>query len=214
MPYLFRLDSLNFPYLFIPYNGENGGFWFSLFPLTKFQFESFLATPNSYSDSWYEEILSLNPRFSKSQKNNFQSLFITGIFHHEALEFAHWLGNDYDLPTEAEWRQAYIYLSKLKYNDQELMNLLGKDNYVDTVIQVCTKSRKVTDWVGAVLMTDGIFEWVRMPERANKYGIYGSASKVDIISHPLRYIPEIPSPSVLNECERPKSFGARLIIRK
>lgn len=38
------------------------GLEISLWPVTKFQFERFLAEPNDYEDAWYARVLQVSPR--------------------------------------------------------------------------------------------------------------------------------------------------------
>jgi hypothetical protein len=55
---LLQSDVLGFPMVSIP--GVNLSV--SLLPATKFHFERFIALENSYSDSWYDEVLAISPR--------------------------------------------------------------------------------------------------------------------------------------------------------
>ncbi len=41
-----------------------------------------------------------------------ERLFITGLWPDEALAFARWLGEGFDLPTLAEWRAIYAALKR------------------------------------------------------------------------------------------------------
>ena len=98
----FSCDRTGFPLITVP----EAMVAMHLLPVTKVQFERFLAEPNTYGDAWYEEVLTLNPRISYRQctAENRERLFLTGIVPEEALAFARWMGDGFDLPTVAEWR--------------------------------------------------------------------------------------------------------------
>src|SRR5712692_8216258 len=101
-------DRTGFPLL----EWAETGLAMSLLPVTKVQFECFLAEPNEFGDKWYEEVLAVSPRVPWRQfdTGNRERLFLTGIQPNEALAFARWLGEDFDLPTEAEWRDMAHWL--------------------------------------------------------------------------------------------------------
>lgn len=98
-------DRTGFPLVAIPGLGME----VHLLPVTKVQFERFLAEPDAFGDTWYEEALALNPRVPSRQftAKNRERLFLTGILPEEALAFAKWLGAGFDLPTVTEWREIH-----------------------------------------------------------------------------------------------------------
>ncbi|PZN69060.1 MAG: hypothetical protein DM484_30465 [Candidatus Methylumidiphilus alinenensis] len=81
----------------------------SLLPLTKLQFEQYLADVKPQRDGWYEELLALNPSVSPQNFTTGQreQLFVTGLLPSEAEAYAAWLGEGYRLPTVEEWRTIY-----------------------------------------------------------------------------------------------------------
>ncbi len=84
-----------------------------MLPVTKIQFERFLAESHNLGDDSYKEALRLNPSVSHQQftPDNREQLFVTGILPQEALNFARWMGNEFDLPTVEEWRFIYDALA-------------------------------------------------------------------------------------------------------
>ena len=82
----FSCDRTGFPLIAVPSVGVE----VQLLPVTKIQFECFLAEPNDFGDAWYEEVLTFNPRISYRQfmADTRERLFITGILPEEALAFA------------------------------------------------------------------------------------------------------------------------------
>lgn len=89
---------------------------FHLWPVTKFQFEQFMWETNRYGDKWYDSILSLNKRISYRffSETDYERLFITGILPEEAMDFARWMGEGFDLPSAAEWEKFYQFMNNRK----------------------------------------------------------------------------------------------------
>lgn len=105
----FLCDPTGFPLLALPEIGAS----VQLLPVTKVQFERFIAEPNEFGDGWYETTLGLNPRVSYRDftAGNREGLFLTGTLPSEALAFAAWMGKGFDLPTIQEWRAVYKALA-------------------------------------------------------------------------------------------------------
>ena len=82
-----------------------------LLPVTKVQFELFLAVGSNFSNALYKTILQDNPRssFRHITKDNYWQLFITNILVEEAEQFARFVGPNYRLPSEDEWQKMYAY---------------------------------------------------------------------------------------------------------
>jgi len=98
-------DRTGFPYIEL----KDPALAVSLLPLTKLQFEYYLADLTPQGDNWYEELLTLNPRVSPQRftPEQRERLFLTGLLPAEAEAYAAWLGDGYRLPTVAEWRAIY-----------------------------------------------------------------------------------------------------------
>jgi formylglycine-generating enzyme required for sulfatase activity len=98
-------DRTGFPYIKL----KAPALAVSLLPLTKLQFEYYLADLTPQGDKWYNEVLALNPRVSPQRftPEQRERLFLTGLLAAEAEAYAAWLGDGYRLQTVAEWRTIY-----------------------------------------------------------------------------------------------------------
>ena len=105
-----EIDQTGYPLVYVP---AIDGYW-SLFPVTKPQFEYYLCQSNSdLDDVWYQTLLDLNPRasFQSNHWNRYERLLLTGLIPEEARAFARWQGSEYDIPSVKEWRAAYRWLA-------------------------------------------------------------------------------------------------------
>ena len=133
-----------------------------LLPVTKIQFERFLVEPNDFGDTWYENILSLNPRISyrRFTEINREQLFITGVLPEEALSFAQWMGPNFDLPTIDEWRAIYSELASSAADPHQLLSQcqaeVSRSILEAFLTQLCPSSL-----LDLSLMKNGVVEWVR-----------------------------------------------------
>ena len=154
----FSFDRTGFPLIQVPKVDLD----VQLLPVTKIQFERFLADPNDFGDAWYEKILSLNPRISyrRFTEINREQIFITGILPEEALSFAHWMGPEYALPTVDEWRAIYSGLDSITTDPHQLISHCQTDisrSILEAFItQLCPSS-----FLELSLMKEGVVEWVR-----------------------------------------------------
>jgi len=136
---------------------------FHLWPITKIQFERFISETNNFGDKWYDSILKLNPRISWKffDRNNYEGLFITGITHQEALSFAYWLGEGFDLPSLDEWRNFSQMLST------EGLPELPASELSEHAAHIWRKLKGFSETpTKFALMQDGLAEWVR---KGNRY---------------------------------------------
>lgn len=103
--YFIEFDKTRFPLI----RRSDWNWSISLFPVSKYQFERFLAENkpqgNLYTDKWYRELLQLNPRraWKKCNENHWE-LFITGVSFDEIKPFLRYLGKDFRLPKANEWK--------------------------------------------------------------------------------------------------------------
>lgn len=91
---------------------------FHLWPVTKIQFRQYMAESGKYGDEWYQSVCSINEPVSPEtfSQDNYERLFMTGVLPVEALDFAHWLGEGFDLPTEEEWKKLYYAVNGHLFN--------------------------------------------------------------------------------------------------
>ncbi len=105
-------DRLGFPLFRI----EPLDFWVQAFPVTKYQFETFLTETHFMGDAEYSSALSCNPRITiqEASASNFEGLFITGINWGEVNGFRDWMNAKnagYLFPTMSNWKLVYRSLS-------------------------------------------------------------------------------------------------------
>jgi len=154
-----------------------------IIPVTKIQFEYFLCDQPDpdFSESVYNEMLSLNPRISPNQisADNHWKIFLTGIKPQEAQKFASWLGDSYQIPTKEEWGKIYNALNKVKdvefysrilsdyHGPERVKNVLIK---LRDTIQNSSGDNRLTD---TLLMRNGVMEWVARPDVHTEWGGMG-----------------------------------------
>lgn len=88
---------------------EGWDYYISLFPVSKYQFERFMAEEGPrrglYTDRWYRDILRGNPRRSwKRCEERPWELFLTGVSMEGIVPFLKYLGRGYRLPEVDEWK--------------------------------------------------------------------------------------------------------------
>lgn len=169
--YSWRVDTSGYPLVFV----EPLSAYVQLFPVTKPQFEKFIASGSQqvFGDEWYEDVLGLNQRASYRSPEVLArtQLFMTGITPDEVLAYGRWMGRDYALLTAEEWRVCYEWFagqpspSGLPHLPEDLsQDALGVWEMVEG--QWLDQHRQSS--LGELsLMTQGILEWV--VERPGRY---------------------------------------------
>jgi len=195
-------DPIGFPLMRL----DDMDFYIHLLPIAKIQFERFICSVNKagYGDKWYETSIRLNPRISPSRinENNYEKAFISGILPNEAVEFAHWLGKDYKLPTYKQWRQAYR-LAKTAPDIGSFIESSKIDGMSKKILDGLTAFLR--DTLSLTLMNNGLVEWVRGNDEFLGLGsprpsFYENA-----------YDPEIDSWRPFKTSRRMPFFGFRLV---
>jgi formylglycine-generating enzyme required for sulfatase activity len=159
---LLTFDRTNFPLLAI----EEADVEIHLLPVTKWQFEQFVAEAGPLEQARYQKLLALNPainpdRFSAEER---ERLFVTGILPSEAQTFARWLGQGFDLPTVKEWRAVYAALKRTSLPRHDLAADLA-DSPAGTIVAQFTRQMLSYLLVDISLMRGGLVEWVRRERR-------------------------------------------------
>jgi hypothetical protein len=176
--YEWKVDASGYPLIYVdPLEA-----FVQLFPVTKPQFEKFMADGRrqGLDDEWYSEILSLNTRASyRSQEVVMRErLFMTGITTDEAVSFSRWLGGDYTLLKAEEWRMCYDWFAKKPAPSAplDLAERLARDALAiwNIVEGQWLEQRRELNLQELSLMTQGILEWVI--ERPGRYCGVGEPS--------------------------------------
>jgi formylglycine-generating enzyme required for sulfatase activity len=206
----FSCDRTGFPLVALPALALE----VQVLPVTKVQFERFIAEPNAFGDIWYEEILTLNPRVSSRRFTieNRERLFLTGILPEEALAFAKWLGEGFDLPTVAEWRAIYKALAADLALQRHLAELLSHPvaplaRDLLRQIQEEVGGAHPTSLLDLSLLSGGVVEWVR---QGNAWVGLG-APRPEF--HPNLWNPQVDEVRPLRVGVRVPYFGFRLVRR-
>ncbi len=165
------VDAAGYPLVF----AEPLGAYVQLFPVTKPQFERFLASGkhHEFGDDWYEEILKMNPRASyrSTELTARERLFLTGIKPDEALAFGHWMGRDYSLLTAQEWAACYEWFGTRAAPSlpRDISCRLSPDALAvwGVVEDRWLEGSRQSSLRELSLMSEGILEWV--VERPGRY---------------------------------------------
>jgi formylglycine-generating enzyme required for sulfatase activity len=178
-----------------------------LLPVTKVQFEAFLAEPNAYGDQWYEELLALNPRVSYRTfgVQDRERLLLSGVLPQEALAFAHWLGPGFDLPTVAEWRGIARALAAEPASSAPLVNCCA---VACETVQRIVGQLKPRHLLDVSLLQGGLVEWARA---ASGYVGLGTPRQE---FQPNLWDPFTEEVRPLRPQQRLRAFGFRLVRRE
>ena len=150
-------DRTGFPYVEL----KDPALAVSLLPLTKLQFEVYLADLTPQGDRWYEELLTLNPRISLQRftPEQRERLFLTGLLPAEAQDFATWLGDGYRLPTVAEWRAIYRCFQSTAFTP--LVASPAPGVCAAALLRRLEEQSRPQTLLDFSLMRGGVVEWVR-----------------------------------------------------
>ncbi|MBN1483856.1 MAG: hypothetical protein JXA37_03975 [Chloroflexia bacterium] len=198
----FFADRTGFPWLALP----DVGLEMQLLPTAKLQLEQWIAEPNAFGDSWYEEVLKASPRLSyrRFEAAQRESLFAGALRPEEALDFAHWLGSDLDLPTVGEWRQLYRALADLALPGLEEIPVQG---VARVVLQRLWEQLAPSSLLELSLLRGGLIEWARQGPEWVGLG----APRPAFWPHLWNPLVDVVRP--LRPEERLRHFGFRLLRR-
>jgi hypothetical protein len=134
-----HIDKSGFPLV----SRQGWPFFISLFPVSKFQFEQFLAAVGThhgkYTDSWYRELIRLNPRCAWHQmREKPWQLYLTGLKLDDIQDFLKFLGSGYRLPEDDEWRALHGAANDL---------LSEKNSLMEAITQYGQSAPPVTQWM-------------------------------------------------------------------
>jgi hypothetical protein len=198
-------DRTGFPILALPKLGSA----MHLLPVTKVQFECFLAEPGGFGDEWYEEVLEVSPRVSPARvtEADREGLFMAGVIPSEVEAFAHWLGPQWRVPSAKDWQQAYALLKVASFPADGLQGWSSSDLHplAAATLRLLERQLKPKTWLDLSLMSGAILEWV---SSGREWGGLGEPRPqfASYLIDPLRGDPIRP----INRDRRLRDFGMRL----
>ncbi len=155
---LITSDRTNFPIVIV----EEAAVEVQLLPVTKVQFEAFVTPPTPANQEQYLEMQALNPAASPETftKDNREQLFVSGILPEEAIAFARWLGEGFDLPTVKEWRAILAALRRVPEPRHIRLTELVKGQ-AGLILNKLSAQLHIRTMADYTLMRGGLVEWVR-----------------------------------------------------
>ncbi|MFC1596927.1 hypothetical protein ACFL5Q_03170 [Planctomycetota bacterium] len=182
-----------------------------LLPVTKVQFERFLAEPNRFDDPWYEDVLAVGPRTSYRRfgDSDREGVFLTGILPQEALAFAEWMGSGFDLPTVREWRDIYVALGRLSSFTSPLTesHQTGMGCQAEAIWRRLMAQTDGRSLLELSRMVGGLIEWAR---NGNRWVGLGAPRQE---FYPNLYNPLADEVRAIRPDRRLPYFGFRLVRR-
>lgn len=157
------LDPTDFPVLALP----RERFAVQLMPVTKVQFEYMLGDAgrtDPVTPETYEAMVAANPRASwRTAVGRPESLFATAITPEEAAAFGRWLGRDFRLPTDAEWRTLDAALVDSVGGSvlRPVMEDLRVHPAARAILADVFGSTAQLRWREVAMLDHGLLEWVR-----------------------------------------------------
>lgn len=197
----FICDRTGFPCI------SDGRVAFQLLPVTKTQFDIFLASVGESEVPSYEEMLALNPRNCDADinDNDRERLFVTGILFEEADRFAKWLHSTATIPTWKVWQRFATTISMIRIERDLLENLSS--------CQMCSAAKMILESLfdhahpetlsDLALIRNGVLEWVSIDPRPGGLG----APRPEFLKN--TYDPYNDRPIVYHHGERSRYFGFR-----
>lgn len=155
---LLTFDRTNFPLIAV----EEVGVEVHLLPVTKQQFEQYVAGSGPLEQSRYQKLLASNPAVGPEESllEVRERLFVGGILPAEARTFARWLGEGFDLPTVKEWRGIYNVFKRTSLPRRDLAAELAP-GLVATFVAEWAKQMPGSLMLDLSLMRGGLVEWAR-----------------------------------------------------
>lgn len=160
------LDRLGYPYAHVP----DSSFAIGLLPLSKYEFEEYLAAPSGPGDALYLEMLAVSPRLGRPalrEASDPAGAFLAGVRPLEVAGFASWLDPRARIPTAREWQMAFHHLREVESGGISLPSRTAREA---ASIWNVTKVRRPRG-SEAALMEGGLGEWVRCS--SSSYGLLG-----------------------------------------
>ncbi len=201
---LITSDRTGFPLIVV----EEAAVEVHLMPVTKLQFIDFVTAPTLVNQSRYEEMLTLNPATTPEEftADNREQLFVTGMLPEEAIAFARWLGEGYDIPSVREWRDIMAALRRVPPPRHNMVTDLV-EGPAKVILDKLSEQIHIRSMLDYSLMRGGLVEWVRRDKELVGLGIPRPEF------HPNLWDPLTNEIKPINIEERVPYFGLRLVRR-
>jgi hypothetical protein len=197
---LLSLDKTNFPLLAV----EAAGIEINLLPITKMQFAQFAADSGAVSQPQFLKTgEALSDQFELDER---ERLFVTGILPEEALAFARWLGEGFDLPTVKEWRAVYTALRRTSIPIRDELTRGMGDGPAKTLLKELDALHP-SSMLDVSLMRHGLVEWVKKGKSFVGLGVPRPEFQGNL------WDPLINEITPINLANRVPYFGFRLVRR-
>ncbi len=167
--YIIEYDRTGFPLI----RRKEWGFFISLFPVSKYQFERFMsdAGPRGklYTDGWYRQVLEVSQRQSWRKAGLTKTpwkMFLTGVSLEEIIPFLRYLGKGFRLPKAEEWKKLLEHSKELKLLKNELISCLKGGEI--------SPAPPVLFWIEKglyPLVEEGLLEMIEGEEGSSKNGV-------------------------------------------
>lgn len=208
------IDRSGFPLIYV----EPLEAFVHLFPITKAQFERFLAedNPPEWSDTAYGQLLACNPRTAPDQirPRPYEQMLLTGIVPEEVPAFARWLGQEYELLDLDEWCTARRWLAGQQATAPPPdLTAQGLSIMAGQTWQALLSETQAATLLDLSLMVNGIVEWVYNPAAVRPAQQYvGMGLPRSSFFHTTKAEDEPLRP--IDTTRRMRHFGFRLIRRR
>ena len=201
---LITTDRTNFPLIVV----EEAAVEVHLLPVTKLQFHDFVVAPTLVNEDRYQEMLAVNPEAAPDDftAESREQLFVTGILPEEAIAFARWLGEDFDLPTVKEWRDILAALRRVPPPRHNLV-VDSVDGPAQTILKKFEQQIHIRNMADYTLMRGGLVEWVWQDKTVVGIGVPRPQF------HPNLWDPLVHTVKPISLDERVPYFGFRLVRR-
>ena len=201
---LITSDRTGFPLIAV----EEAGVEVHLLPITKIQFHHFVVAPTLVNEARYQEMLAVTPAttpqgFTAASR---EQLFVSGVLPEEAIAFARWLGEGFDLPTVKEWRDV---LAAMRRTPPPRRNLLVEavEGPARVILKKFKEQLHIRSMADFALMRGGLVEWVRGDKELVGLGLPRPEF------HPNLWDPLVNEIKPIHLDERVPYFGFRLVRR-
>jgi hypothetical protein len=215
----FIFDRVGFPMIRI----EALDGYLHWFPVTKIQYETFLASDQGmcFDESGYAELLATNPRTTtkKLTPEDYWTAFVTGLRPSEVVPYAKWSqsmdpGVIDTLPSQKDWIAAYGELKQSAAIEvADLAEMSPSTRAREVLIRVGRVTGSERSVADQMLLRGGVMDWVKSGSRQGTWAAFGQP---DPRFYATLFDPDSGRPSYPIDPEgvRLGSHGFRLIRRR